>query len=81
LHLAIDPTPRALKFSFDLGQKARKALLQQRRGMEVRLNPGLAALNLCKFMFQRDQALLGAATDLGGKLPDVPYLGHCLSPE
>jgi hypothetical protein len=41
-HFAINPTTRALKASTDLRLEARKALLQQGRGMEVRLYLSLA---------------------------------------
>jgi hypothetical protein len=59
--------------------EARKALLPQSRGMEVRLYLSLARLEVRKFVFQIDGALLGMASDLCGKLPDFPRVGHFLS--
>jgi hypothetical protein len=77
---AVNPTTGALKASANLGLEAREALLQQSRGMEVRLYLGLARLYVRKLVFQIDRALLGMAPDLCGKLPDLPRVGHCLSP-
>jgi hypothetical protein len=48
--------------------------------MEVRLYLSLARLYVRKFVFQIDGALLGMASDLCGKLPDFPRIGHYLSP-
>jgi hypothetical protein len=77
---AVNPTTGALKASADLRLEARKALLPQSRGMEVRLYLSLARLYVRKFVFQKDRALLGMASDLCGKLPNFPRVGHCLSP-
>jgi hypothetical protein len=48
--------------------------------MEVRHYLSLARLYVRKFVFQIDGALLGMASDLSGKLPDFPRIGHYLSP-
>jgi hypothetical protein len=76
---AVNPTTGALKASADLRLEARKALLPQSRGMEVRLYLSLARLDVRKFVFQIDGALLGMASDLCGKLPDFPRVRHFLS--
>jgi hypothetical protein len=80
MRFAVNPTTRALKASADLRLEAREALLQQGRGVQIRLYLSLARLYVIKFVFQIDGALLGVAPDLRGKLPDLPRVGHYLSP-
>jgi hypothetical protein len=69
-----------LKASAVLRLEARKALLQDSRGLEVRLNFSFARRYVLKFVFQIDGALLGVASNLGGKLCDFPHVGHFLPP-
>jgi hypothetical protein len=77
---AVNPTTRALKASADLRLEAHKAFLQHCRGMKVGLNLSPACHHVRKFVFQIDGALLGVSSDLRGKLPDFPHVGHYLSP-
>jgi hypothetical protein len=79
-HLAINPTTRALKTSADLRLEARKALLQDGRGMEVRLYLSFARRYFCKLVFQIEGALLGMSSNLGGKLSYFRHVGHYMSP-
>jgi hypothetical protein len=46
----------------------------------VRLYFSFARRYIRKFVFQIDGALLGVASNLGGKLSDFPHGGHFLSP-
>jgi hypothetical protein len=69
-----------LKASAVLRLEARKALLQDRRGPEMRLYFSFARRYVRKFVFQIDGALLGVASNFGGKLSDFPHGGHFLSP-
>jgi hypothetical protein len=80
LHFSVNPTTWALKASPDLRLEARKALLQDSRGMEVRLYLIFARRYVRKFVFQIDGALLGMASNLRGKFCDFPHVGHYLSP-
>jgi len=79
-HFAVNPTTWALKASAVLGLEARKAVLQDSCGPEVRLYFSFARRYVRKFMFQIDGALFGVASNLGSKLPYFPHVGHFLSP-
>jgi hypothetical protein len=79
-HFAVNPTTWALKAFADLRLEARKALLQDSCGMEVRLYLSFSCHYARKLVFQIDGALLGVASNLGGKLPYFRHVGHCMSP-
>jgi hypothetical protein len=80
-HFAINPTTRTLKSSIDFSPEARKPVLQQSGGMEVRFYLRRAGLYVRKLVFQIYGALLGMASDLCGKLCDFAGIGHYLSPD
>jgi hypothetical protein len=80
-HFAVNPTTWALKAFADLRLEARKALLQDSSGMEVRLYLSFSCHYARKLVFQIDGALLGVASNLGGKLPYFRHVGHCMSPK
>jgi hypothetical protein len=79
-HFAVNPTTWALKAFADLRLEARKALLQDSCGMEMRLYLSFACHYVRKLVFQIDGALLGMASDLGGKLSYFRHVGHYMSP-
>jgi hypothetical protein len=79
-HFAVNPTTWALKTLADLRLEARKALLQDSRGMEMRLYLSFARHYVRKLAFQIDGALLGMASNLGGKLSYFGHVGHYMSP-
>jgi hypothetical protein len=80
-HFAVNPTTWALKAFADLRLEARKALLQDSCGMEMRLYLSFACHYVRKLVFQIDGALLGVASNLRGKLPYFRHVGHCMSPK
>jgi hypothetical protein len=77
---AVNPTTWALKASAVLRLEARKALLQDSSGPEVRLHFSFARRYVRKLVFQIDGALLGMASNLGGKLSYFRHVGHYMSP-
>jgi len=79
-HFAVNPTTWTLKASAVLRLEAREALLQDGRGPEVPLYFSFARRYIRKFVFQIDGALLGMASNLGGKLSYFRHVGHYMSP-